>query len=286
MPGSARATTSDGVRLALHRWPPAGEARSVAVFVHAMMASSAYLDRGGFLSALAARGADCWAVDLRGHGASVPPDPRRADWTFDDYVQRDLPAALEAVARATGRSAGELDYVGHSLGGLVGLAAFGAGQAPSPRRLVLFATNVWRLERTGDWRRRGMLLAMAASARLVGRVPARRLGVGSDDEPRSYVRQMAAWAASHRWTSLAGLDYEAALARLRCPILVVAADGDDNCLPHHARALAEKTGGAVTVRVVGRLRGDAAESNHFGFFVDPAFGRSLWPEVADFLVSR
>jgi pimeloyl-ACP methyl ester carboxylesterase len=284
MPGSARATTSDGVRLALHRREATGTPRSVALFVHAMMASSSYFDRAGFLTALAARGVDCWAVDLRGHGDSVPPDARRGDWTFDDYVERDLPAALDHVARATGRRVDELDYVGHSLGGLVGLAAFGAGTVPPPRRLILVATNVWRLGRSGDWKRRGLLFAMEASARFVGRVPARRVGAGTDDEPASYVSQMRRWAASHRWTSLRGLDYEAALGRIAAPTLVIAADRDGYCLPHHAREMAEKTRGPLTVRVAGRLRGDAADSDHFGYFVDAAFGRTLWPEVADFLI--
>ena len=258
----------------------------MAVFVHAMMASSGYFERAGFLGALAARGIDCWSVDLRGHGASVPPDPRRDDWTFDAYVERDLPAALEEVARRTGRRVAELDYVGHSLGGLVGLAAFGAGAVPPPRRLILFATNVWRLGGAGDLRRRGLLLAMEASARLFGRLPARRVGLGSDDEPRGYVRQMRAWARSGRWSSGEGRDYGEGLARIASPTLVIAADADGYCSPEDARALAERTGAPITCRVVGRLRGDPTESNHFGFFVDPAFARTLWPEVAEFLVSR
>src|SRR3990172_6019586 len=51
-----------------------------------------------------------------------PGAPRR--WTFDDHVRLDVPAALAAVRAATGAAA--VHWVGHSQGGLIGMAASAA----------------------------------------------------------------------------------------------------------------------------------------------------------------
>ena len=69
------ALTDDGWRLALGRRRPRGPARSLPVLlVHGVAANRASLDFGlerWSLSAhLAAAGFDCFALDLRGHGAS------------------------------------------------------------------------------------------------------------------------------------------------------------------------------------------------------------------------
>src|SRR5262249_38703664 len=62
-----------------------------------------------------------WLIDLRGRGHSTQPqlfDRYRWDWSFDEYVEKDAPAAIDAVLRATGRKT--LHWVGFSLGALVG----------------------------------------------------------------------------------------------------------------------------------------------------------------------
>jgi polyhydroxyalkanoate synthase len=73
---------------------------------------------------LCLRGYDVWVLELRGAGDSrrqlrVPPVPYR--WTFEDYVQHDVPAALALVRHLTG--AEKVLWVGHSLGGMVAYAS-------------------------------------------------------------------------------------------------------------------------------------------------------------------
>jgi pimeloyl-ACP methyl ester carboxylesterase len=76
-------------------------------------------------------GADVHVLELRGHGLSsvelqqrkaaedgaLPPDLRYG-WDIDDYFLQDIPAAIEAVKRKTGRD--RIFYCGHSLGGMLG----------------------------------------------------------------------------------------------------------------------------------------------------------------------
>lgn len=70
---------------------------------------------------LSAAGFDCYSVDLRGAGAARAPDDGPWDATFDDHVQFDLPALVDAICAHAGSS--RVIWVGHSLGGVVGLAA-------------------------------------------------------------------------------------------------------------------------------------------------------------------
>ncbi|MBK7861099.1 MAG: alpha/beta fold hydrolase [Archangiaceae bacterium] len=78
--------------------------------------------------ALCAAGFDVYAVDLRGAGQSQrAPKGARFQVSIDDHVQFDVPAVLELALRHS--QADRALWVGHSLGGLVGLvSAHGAVQ--------------------------------------------------------------------------------------------------------------------------------------------------------------
>jgi alpha-beta hydrolase superfamily lysophospholipase len=276
----AFATTSDGVRLALRRTEATGARRGVILLAHAMMASSTYFAK--LTAFLASRGLEAWTIDFRGHGGSKPPDARtNGSWCFDDYVRADLPAAIAEVARESGVASEDLCILGHSLGGLVSLAALSTKTVvPAPRRLILVATNLW-LER------RAIAEVFGLVARTVGRMPARAARIGSEDEPRAYVEQFLRWTHSGRWTSRDGaIDYMAGLGAIRCPTMSVVGDADWMCRPIDARDLAERLGGPLDVRCVGRLRGDAFDADHFSMFTDARMADTLWPELAAFALAR
>ena len=137
-----QAITADGVRLSIRRHAAASDRRAVLLCTHAMMANGNYFERG-FAQHLASRGIAVYVLDWRGHGASRPPHPQRDRWAFEDYVERDLPAAVDAVAADAGVDPEDLVYLGHSLGGLVGLAGFSTRTARRPRRISLWATSLW-----------------------------------------------------------------------------------------------------------------------------------------------
>ncbi len=122
------AHTPDGWDIALYRYRPETEVRGrTPVFLcHGLGANRYNLDAPGRLSFalwLRSFGYDVWIVELRGAGESSKPKLRnklRYDWTFDDYVQKDVPAALALVARETGVD--QVHWVGHSMGGMVAYA--------------------------------------------------------------------------------------------------------------------------------------------------------------------
>lgn len=282
---SLTAVTGDGVRLALRRFAPVGSGRGAVLCTHAMMVHGRYFHRGdggaggdGFAGALAGHGLDTYVLDWRGHGDSKPPHARGGTWTFDDYVRLDLPAALAAVAARAGCGGGEVGLLGHSLGGLVGLAALGTG-AVRVRRLVLAATSVWLTGPRGPWRRRAIMAAYGGVARVMGHAPIRALRLGSEDEPASYVRQLTGWARRGRWTSGDGVDYLAALARVDVPAWGVVGLGDRLCGPDDAEALLRRLRRAAPLRVVGRVAGDPLDPDHFTLFTRAELA-PLWAELA------
>ena len=257
-----RARTADGLSLAIDHVPAVGTRRGVVVCLHAMMTDGRYFGAqraGSFAHELAAAGFEVFVPDFRGHGHSRPSEAGKDDWSFDDLVELDLPAIVAACTQSAGCKPSELVLLGHSLGGLVTTAALGIGAIPSPKLVVLPATAVWLLGPEGDRKRRALMSIYRYSAMMLGRAPIRALRIGTSDEPRMYIEQLAGWARTGRWTSLRGLDYLAALATIDTPVSVCCAGADWLCRPDDARRFAAKIPSAGPLFVV-----DGA--NHFSLF--------------------
>ncbi|KAK3036459.1 hypothetical protein RJ639_030058 [Escallonia herrerae] len=80
---------------------------------------------------LADAGYDVWIANTRGtrfsrrHVRLDPSNPAFWNWTWDDLVSHDLPAAIDFVFKQTGQ---KTHYVGHSMGTLIALASFSEGK--------------------------------------------------------------------------------------------------------------------------------------------------------------
>ncbi|MFT7624937.1 MAG: putative alpha/beta hydrolase, partial [Myxococcota bacterium] len=83
---------------------------------HAMFCNARTLDRPegqGLGTTLAHAGFETLLLDFRGHGASAPLLGPDVDASYDDYILRDIPAAV-AAARAAFPNL-PLALMGHSL---------------------------------------------------------------------------------------------------------------------------------------------------------------------------
>ncbi|KAB2890488.1 MAG: hypothetical protein F9K40_19295 [Kofleriaceae bacterium] len=116
-------------------------------------------------------------------------------------------------------------------------------------------------------------------ARALGHAPVVRLGFGSEDEPASYVGQLAGWARTGRWTSKEGVDYLAALAQVDVPAWAIVGAGDRLCSPADAAVLTRRLKGEVPMRVVARSAGDALDPDHFTLFTREELA-PVWNEIA------
>ncbi len=119
--------TSDGWRLAVHRYDPGPEShRTPVVLCHGMSSNRWDMDGPGDISLaryLHRAGYDTWVAELRGAGRSMRPtlwNGKRYDWTFEDYVYHDAPAILRLVLRHV--EVGQVHWVGHSMGGMIAYA--------------------------------------------------------------------------------------------------------------------------------------------------------------------
>ena len=133
-----RAPTRDGWLIALHRYRPASPVpgREPVLMCHGMISNRASLDLDEDVSMacfLRDAGFDVWVMELRARGESRRDPSRRGgrsllrlgfDWSVDEFVREDLPAAVKHVLAATGAPA--LHWVGHSMGGMI-LCAHAAG---------------------------------------------------------------------------------------------------------------------------------------------------------------
>src|SRR5882672_5456050 len=110
MPDIERFQARDGTGLAYRHYPARGAAvERVAVLVHGSSGSSTSIH--ALADALAARGVETFAVDIRGHGASGA----RGDLGYVGQLEHDL-VDFVAVVRKTSPDA-PLTLLGHSAGG-------------------------------------------------------------------------------------------------------------------------------------------------------------------------
>ncbi len=280
--------TSDGWSLRADVHEPAAEPVGTAVLAHAMMAGRRTFDRPagrGVAAQLLERGWRVIAFDFRGHGDSAPRVSDGASFGYDDLVRYDLPTVHE-FARSRSDAGGTVILVGHSLGGHVALAAQGTGRT-SFDGMVGVGANVWLRELEPSARRwlvkRGVMAGLLAVSRRVGRFPARRLRLGSDDEPREYFEDFDRFARSGRWSSRDGEDYLAALARVRAPVLQLVSEGDRlECVPESGARFVARCGGPHEVVVVSRADDGGPAPGHMGLVTSGRVG-SAWARVESWM---
>jgi predicted alpha/beta hydrolase len=254
--------TGDGHHTALRVFTPESTPRAVFLVLPAMGVRAAYYDRVG--EALAAAGLVAAIAELRGQGQSNLRAGSGVDWGYHEAVVHDV-EALVAHARSLSPAA-PVYLLGHSLGGHLG-ALFLALRPDAAAGLVLVASGTtWHR----NWpvpRRYTLLLQMQLGgliARTLGYFPGRRLGF-ADRQAR---REMLDWAALGRHGRFRprgpDIDYEAALARVRCSVLSCTFEGDTYTPRAAADHLVDKLAGAAVRRVhLGPAEVPAACLHHF-----------------------
>lgn len=125
----------DGWRLAIHRYRNGDSTGLPVILCHGMGANRYPFDLKGAPSLaryLRRKGRDVWVAELRGSGMSDHPGMVTSEvpytWTFEDHLKKDLPAIVDYVLERTGAPA--VHWVGHSMGGMLGLAYVAANNDP------------------------------------------------------------------------------------------------------------------------------------------------------------
>jgi alpha-beta hydrolase superfamily lysophospholipase len=132
MPPPSRFSARDGTELAYRHYPARGPSSGkIAILVHGSSGSSVAVH--GLADALAARGVETYAPDIRGHGGSGS----RGDVGFIGQLENDM-ADFVALVRKTSPSE-PLTLLGHSAGGGFALRVAGSPIQDLFARTVLLA---------------------------------------------------------------------------------------------------------------------------------------------------
>ena len=201
---------------------------------------------------LASAGFAVYLLGHRGDRCALPPSPRALrEATFDEILDRDLPAAMDAVCAHAGYP--RVHMVGHGLGGL--LVMVSASQRPdtlasvvsmgAPLRFEPVRTELRRTARAlsllpAHWELPTRALARLAAPLLddASAGGARTRGVleyASEDIPVGLLRQLMTWQDVGTPTTLDGrVDYVEAMAQADAPLLVFAGTEDSLASPQDA----------------------------------------------------
>ncbi|HSN92479.1 MAG TPA: alpha/beta fold hydrolase, partial [Anaeromyxobacteraceae bacterium] len=279
----------DGWRLR-GEWVLPADPCAVAIVGHAMLVDRRTLDRPrgrGLVSVLAARDIAVLWPDLRGHGQSGPSASEGGDWGYDDLVEMDVPAL---VRTAQARFRGIPVYaVGHSLFGHVSLAYAARHPSVPLAGIALLSCNMpnpeWRRRRTSRLVKGALTEVLTGVGRIVGRFPARRLRIGSNDESLGYVRDLARCWRVGDWQARDGFSYYAALPNVRTRVRAWVGAGDRlMSSPADARGFVAPLPGA-RLDVVGRQTGLPFDPGHMGTVLDER-ARPVWEQIAAFVRSE
>lgn len=316
--GWLEVTANDGHPIALAHFRARAvdaRAREPVILCHGVSVNRSMVDLDDDTSLardLAGRGFEVYALDLRGRGRSRRLGlsglmPRH---TFDDYVTRDLPAAIAAVRGRHG--AERVHWVGHSMGGLVLYALLGRDPSVAIRSLVTIASPL--RVRAPWWLNLGMRVVGALrlpvcwghasflAAPFVGwvhhpplrmllnpanvRGPRLRLATATivADISNGEVRHFFSMSNTGRFGSADGAhDYAAGLARVSTPCLVIAGADDRLATPEAVRAGYDLLGGPREFRLFGRASGDPVDFGHGDLLIGDHARAVVFPEVARWL---
>ncbi len=340
-----RVRTADGWELALTQYLPEGEPTGRPILLcHGISGNARHMDLDEAHSMarwMAAHGREAWTMSLRGTGESDRVDPskqRLAGYSFDTFWQQDMRAAVafvranaatpSLVARAIqegrpvpghiARLANEreplIDYVGHSMGGMIMYAYLSQGgegihaatTLGSPTRLdwggaleasVLGVTDVVFARDLLAPMEGGALLSAPVQGRL--ELPLDRLlfnpenttpetwrrmvALGTADISGAVWFQLANVMKTGRFESLDGtVNYRRDMARIRVPVLVVAGKVDRIAPPQAVKDGFRALGGPKEWLLMGEENGIVADYGHLDLVIGERADEELWPHVLDF----
>ncbi len=236
----------------------------------------------GLAPYLASRGYDVWIVDLRGHGLSRE-GPDFSAITAEDHIQRDLPAAVSYVWNTTGRP---MFLAGHSAGGIIVASYLSWNWPNEPERFIGVALFGAQLAYGEEFLKVPVLAFLCeALLKVLGRVPARLLGLGPEGEPASEMLEFIRWKKrGGTWQDSRGFSYEDGLKKVHIPVLAVAAAADRNDPPAGCKELMEAFGSTDKQFVLlGRDQGFTLDYDHIGMIVSKEAAKEVWPLLAHWM---
>jgi predicted alpha/beta hydrolase len=321
------AVADDGWAVALHRYRPVEGAparRYPVILCHGLGANRVGFDLADEVSMarrLAALGFDVYALELRGHGDSDPAalrGPQRWGFSFDDYLRRDVPAAIAKVRAVA--DAAQVHWIGHSMGGLLLYAHLASGGADTLASGTAIGSSLDYSQAVSGFhqllalRRFGKLApfvpigaAMFASAPWAGRFETdfERFNLWPSNVEPALIRRLHASTFHSVSTPVllqlgtafepgglrsadGAIRYMDALraAQVRTPVLAVTGDRDEQCSTEAASVPLSALVGETRLAVHGPEHGHASHYGHFDLVIGRRAPSEVWPTIEAWLADH
>ncbi len=253
---------------------------------------------------LARAGHETWVLELRGRGLAGGP----IEATFDDQAEFDVRAAIRTVL---GTGAKQVNWVGHSKGGLVAyghlarnpeapiraLVALGspasfAVQSALPKFLdriaPLLSMKSIPMSRVGQLAflgppPGGLTPYMLRAANVDPEIMKRAMFNMASDIPGGVARQFAQWIRTGKFDSADGkFDYRKNMAAIKIPILLIAGSHDLLAPPLAVARAQEWVSGPVKLLVAGKAHGFHEDYGHGDLAIGKKAPDEIFPLVEDF----
>jgi pimeloyl-ACP methyl ester carboxylesterase len=311
------ARTDDGWRIAIHRYlPRSNEKKAIPVLLcHGMGTNRYHFDLANHKSlalALSKIGYDVWLMELRGSGESSRPslfNHYKYSWSFDTFIQLDIPAALNKIKKTTNCS--QIHWIGHSMGGMI---IYGYLQRPDAS-LIASATCIGS---PSSFRHQIYLRPVAialALFRFIPVVPVRILAAlvsplirkplpylfklsfnpqntdykllrrmmmnGMSDISIKTARQMAAWILEgHMKTEDGKYDYRANLDLITTPLFLIGGNKDYLAPPPSLQESFDRVSSEMKkIRIFGKEYGDRYDYGHGDLLIGKGVEDEIFPEI-------
>jgi pimeloyl-ACP methyl ester carboxylesterase len=274
-------------QLALHRFSKGQSPHPPVLLIHGSIENGkVFFSKSGkgYAPFLADAGFDVFVADLRGKGESTPFVARGFKASQTDTISKEIPFLVDRVLSITG--ADSLHLGAHSWGGVLLLSAYAlCHQKWNIRSFIFFGTK----RRIGifNWARfttidLGWSILGAFFTILYGYLPAKKLKMGSDNEPSRFYFQVNRWVYSKRWTDAeTGTDYRKILKNLMLPPVHLYTGKNDKLLghPEDVRRLALEIGHPEAVTVLSRENGYRHDYDHINILTHPDAVHDHFQEV-------
>jgi pimeloyl-ACP methyl ester carboxylesterase len=314
-------TSEDGWRIGISRYRPVepkyGEPVLLVHGIASNRLSFDLTDRLSLAMSLCRAGFDTWVMDLRGRGDSVRPklfSGLRYDWSFDEYAERDLPAAVREVLRATGKK--RLHLVGFSVGALACYAYLSGLRGETPvASLCSMAgpTSFKRLDkflsagliRSLRWLRHRWLMRVLAPGsgylhpsplQLIynpenteGATQRRAMVNAVANFARNELLQYSDWIRNDVFRSIdQRRDYRSELGRIVVPTMFIAGARDPFAAPDAVKETVDACIGVAEkeFRICSRAQGLRTNYGHFDLLLGRDAPDEIYPMVERWLAQR
>jgi alpha-beta hydrolase superfamily lysophospholipase len=272
MPALERFSARDGTELSYRRYPARGPSRGkIAILVHGSSGSSIAVH--ALADALAGRGVETYAPDIRGHGGSGT----RGDVVFVGQLENDLEDLVSVVRKASPQE--PLTLLGHSAGG-----GFAPRVASSPiqnlfARTVLLAPYLGYDAPTnrpdsGGW-------ARADIPRIFGLLALRGLGIDCCEAlptlafavPANSERILASTYSYRLMRNFATRGYKGDFAAAKNPLTLISGAADELMLADKYADAVHEIAPSVEVKLIDGV-------DHMGIVSDPKAVSAVADDVA------